>query len=180
VNLRTVLLWIARGIWLVVFVGTVVYSCFKPSPHLLAYKTSAPDFALQDVSGKTVKLSDYRGRVVVLDFWSTWCPACQQTMPEFSAAADSFDGQPVTFIGINTWDDWDSFKSWVPHHWRYSSVHFVYDPNPEGADVANLSYKVTCIPTVYVIDKRGAIADSLDWPDQEQVTDAVNGALNAP
>jgi thiol-disulfide isomerase/thioredoxin len=94
--------WGARTIWLVVVIVTVLYGIFKLIPPLLAAGTRAPGFTLKDNEGKFVRLSNFRGRVVVLDFWSTWCPACQQMMPDFGAAADSFKGQPVTFIGVNT------------------------------------------------------------------------------
>ncbi len=63
------------------------------------------------------------------------------------------------------------------HHSGYASVSYVIDPNPEGADIANLHYGVTGIPTDLVIDKHGVIAASDVCATQDQLTDSVNGAL---
>ncbi len=61
----------------------------------------APEFSLNDLQGNTVTLSALRGRVVVIDFWATWCPPCEFQIPVLSALADAHRGEPVDVIGIS-------------------------------------------------------------------------------
>src|SRR5688572_28929850 len=61
----------------------------------------APDFTGVDLEGKPVSLADYRGRVVMLDFWATWCGPCVQAIPHIQKVANKFADKPVTVLGIN-------------------------------------------------------------------------------
>src|SRR5581483_7631904 len=61
---------------------------------------AAPDFALKDVTGKVYHLSDYRGKVVMLNFWATWCPPCNKEIPEFGELQKEYGAQGLQFLGI--------------------------------------------------------------------------------
>jgi len=150
-------------------------------PPLLAVGTPAPDFTVQDRRGAPVKLSDYKGKIVVLDFWSTWCGPCQMSLPHTNAVAKKFAARGVVVLAVNVWDTKKAFKGWLPQHPRYSAIKFALDPAGRSPDIASM-YHVSGIPTQYVIDKNGRIFKSFvgyDGPTME-LTDALTKASAAP
>jgi len=131
------------------------------APPLLAVGAAAPDFAVQDKAGKTIRLSDYKGKVVVLDFWSTWCGPCQASLPHTSSVARKFAGQNVVVLAVNVWDTQAAFDAWLPKHAEYNAIQFAIDPTKaQGQDVASRLYHVSGIPTQYVISPAGKVTKS--------------------
>ncbi len=129
-------------------------------PPLLTVGTPAPDFTVRDRAGAPVKLSDYRGKVVVLDFWSTWCGPCQQSLPHTNAVAKNA-GKGVVVLAVNVWDTKEAFDGWLPQHPEYSALKFVLDPAGRGPEsIATKVYHVSGIPTQYVLDRNGRIVKS--------------------
>ncbi|HEY3329816.1 MAG TPA: redoxin domain-containing protein [Capsulimonadaceae bacterium] len=149
---------------------------------LLANGTVAPEFAVKDAAGKVVKLSDFAGRVVVIDFWSTWCGPCQQSMPVTNAVAQKYAAKPVTVLAINVWDNQKAFVAWLPKHKKLSAMTFLIDPTEGDDSVASKLYNVSGIPTQYVIDPAGKIAWSgvgFD-PSPKKLEKAIDAALAVP
>src|ERR1700722_8906841 len=70
-----------------------------------AIAESAPGWKLTDVNGKAVKLSDFAGKVVVIDFWATWCPPCREEIPHFISLQDKYKGRGLLIVGISL-DQW--------------------------------------------------------------------------
>lgn len=107
----------------------------------------APDFSLQDINGKTLTLSDYKGKVIILDFWATWCPPCRQEIPEFIELQERYKDDLIV-IGVSL--DRDGPKAVVPFYkengLNYSVVY------ADGA-VVKAYGGVQSIPTTFVIDK---------------------------
>jgi len=122
--------------------------------------TIAPDFTVQDTAGKPVKLSSYRGKVVVIDFWATWCGPCQASLPHTNEVAEKFKGKDVVFLAINTDDSMDAFKSWLPGHKSFDALVFAIDTGTGPKNVAGALYNVTGIPTQFVVNKLGKITNS--------------------
>lgn len=146
-------------------------------PPVLANGTAAPDFTVLDPSGKSVKLSDFRGKVVVLDFWATWCGPCMSALPGTNKVAKAYKDKGVVVLAVNVWDEPGNFKEWVPKHTEYDSILFLLDPNGQKEDIAKTSYKVTGIPTQYVIDARGIIrASFVGAGAEEDLEKAVQAA----
>jgi thiol-disulfide isomerase/thioredoxin len=130
-------------------------------PALLAAGTLAPDFTARDTAGKPVKLSDFRGKVVVLDFWATWCLPCLQSFPHTAAVAKKTAALGVVVLAVNVWDNPAAFKAWVGKHPEFDALTFVVGaPLSQGQDVAAL-YHLSSIPVQYVIGRDGKIMRSL-------------------
>lgn len=114
----------------------------------------APDFTVYDRNGDPVKLSDFRGKPVILNFWASKCPPCRSEMPDFQKAYEEY-GNEIHFVMVNltdgTWDTTDSAKAFVDGLGYTFPVYFDTDN-----DAAN-TYHIYSIPTTYFIDANGSL-----------------------
>jgi thiol-disulfide isomerase/thioredoxin len=126
---------------------------------VLANGTVAPDFTATDASGKPVKLSDYRGKVVVLDFWASWCGPCVASMPHTQEVAKKLaaENAPFVVLAIDNSEKRPDFLKWVQSRSELDKIVFAQVEKP---DIAGESYKVSGIPTQFVIDAQGIIRAS--------------------
>lgn len=124
------------------------------APKPLAVGSDAPDWELQSGEGKTVRLKDLRGNIVLIDFWATWCGPCKMAMPGVQKLHEHFKDQKVKILGISTWENGDKVNDPIKY---MKDQKFTYGLLVEGDDVA-AAYKVRGIPTFYLIDKDGKIA----------------------
>ncbi|MCC6730719.1 MAG: TlpA family protein disulfide reductase [Chthonomonadales bacterium] len=130
----------------------------KPKP-VLADGTVAPDFTAQKWGGGDLKLSDYRGKVVVLDFWATWCGPCQRSMPHVEKVWKAVQGQDVAVLGVCVWDEKPAYEKWVPENKDKYTFQFAYDPaGRSDSSIAGKLFGVSGIPTTFVIDRDGKVA----------------------
>jgi len=121
-------------------------AAFAPHP--------APPFELKDLDGKVVHLSDYAGKVIVLDFFATWCPPCRKEIPMFNDLQKKYADQGVQFLGISLDDEGaEKVKTWMTTHpVAYPIV--MTDPDRKILE----TYDVTsAIPVTFVIDRKGVI-----------------------
>lgn len=123
----------------------------KEDTGLLQKGQNAPDWTLLDASGKKVSLSQLKGKVVLIDFWATWCTPCKMVMPSIQKLHEKYANKGLVVIGINTFErDGDPIKYMKDQKFNYMLLL-------KGDNVAE-SYKVESIPTMYLIDKQGKIA----------------------
>ena len=114
----------------------------------------APDFALKDLSGEEVRLSDYRGTAVLVHFWTTWCPSCRVEMPELQKAQASLGRDRLIVLAVNlTWQD---NRQEVAHMVGDLGLTFPILLDEEG-QVALTGYRVSVLPTSVFVDPAGKI-----------------------
>jgi thiol-disulfide isomerase/thioredoxin len=116
-------------------------------------RLAAPDFSLPDLDGKPHTLSEYRGKVVVLNFWATWCPACKEELPSLQKLARSYRDRGLIVVAIS---DEPTFviRSFVQ---AFGVVDDFVSLRDAKRSVFN-SYRVVAIPTTYLIAKDGTKA----------------------
>jgi thiol-disulfide isomerase/thioredoxin/outer membrane lipoprotein-sorting protein len=144
--------------------GTFVWAVPKDAvedkgPALLARGVVAPDFTAFTPDGKPVKLSDFKGKVVILDFWATWCGPCQVSMPHLEKVYRQVKTQDVVVLAVCVWDQKAEYDKWVAAKKGTYTFLTAFDPAGRGANnIAKALYKVEGIPTQYIIDREGKIA----------------------
>ena len=111
----------------------------------------AEDFTLGDVDGKTVKLSSLRGKVVLLDFWATWCGPCRIEMPSIQKLHREFKARGLIVLGINYGEDLDRVRPFLAKN-KYDFRILL-----DRQRLVGESYQVTGIPALFIIDKTGTI-----------------------
>lgn len=120
-----------------------------------SWSPDSMDFTVLDESGNQVKLSDFHGKPIVLNFWASWCPPCRAELPDFEAACKKYDGK-VTFLMVNLTDGKretvEVAKTFVESQGYTFPVYF--DTTYEAA----YKYGVSSIPQTYFIDAEGNVA----------------------
>jgi peroxiredoxin len=131
------------------------YSADWPSVKEEKDRKKAPEFTLKDATGEVVKLSDYRGKVVLLNFWATWCGPCEIEIPWFIEFQREYKDRDFAVLGVSL--DEDGWKSVRPFVLR-EKVNYRVMITSEMVD--QLYGGVDSLPTTFVIDREGRVASS--------------------
>ncbi len=116
-------------------------------------RNQAPDFSLKDADGRTVKLSDYRGKIVLLNFWATWCGPCKIEIPWFVDFEQRYKDRGFAVIGISMDEEgWEIVKPYI------ESKKVNYRVVIGTDEVADLYGGVSSLPTSFLLDRNGKIA----------------------
>jgi len=111
----------------------------------------APDFTLPAVDGSMVKLSDYEGKVIMVDFWATWCPPCQEMLPVLSKLHKRFSMEGLVILGVSL--DQEGLGLLGPYVYENRIPYKVL----MGNDEVKKGFGVTSIPTLFMIDREGRL-----------------------
>lgn len=112
----------------------------------------APDFFLRDLKGRSVSLTSLRGKVLVINFWATWCPPCRDEIPYLNILHDQYKNRGVRVLGIST----DPSDARVEDFINFNPIDYTVLMDRDGS-VAR-KYRAYSIPTTFIIDKDGIIA----------------------
>lgn len=138
--------------------------------QLLAAGTPAPDFTAATPTGQPIKLSDFKGKIVILDFWATWCGPCQASMPGLQKIYNQIKSQNVVVLSLNVWDAKDPFDTWIEKNSgsKYNFT-FAYDAAGRGkTSIASEKFNVSGIPTMYIIGTDGKVKASIVGSENEK------------
>jgi thiol-disulfide isomerase/thioredoxin len=114
----------------------------------------APPLKMTRLDGSTTLLSSLQGKVVLLNFWATWCPPCNDEMPELVAIAKAYESKGVVFVAANQEEPDEAVGhvgAWLEHHPEVRPYVVFTDP------AAGVDFLVRALPTTYVIDAKGKV-----------------------
>ena len=136
----------------------------------------APDFELKDGSGKLVRLSDYRGKVVLLDFWATWCGPCNIEIPWFEEFERTYKDKGFAVLGVSMDDDgWKAITPFVAE--KKINYRILLGNDKTGDQYGGLE----ALPTTFMIDREGRIAKTfVGLSDKKEFEDVIQKLLQAP
>ena len=137
----------------------------------------APEFTMTDIEGREVSLGDFRGKVIMLDFWASWCPPCLREMPHMKAMKERFVGEEdLVFVYISIDTDEEAWRNAVDRL-ALKGVHFNTPGRERGVPPL---YNVKWIPTFYVIGRDGNIFDNRPpMPSSGDLDEVLRQALGA-
>lgn len=169
----------------VAMIGLLAYSLFAPEDARLGANgrinssgalitengRTAPDFAVEQFDGSTFSLAEQRGKIVVVNFWASWCGPCRDETPLLTAAVPQLDAD-VVLIGINVWDSREEAEAFVD----YYRMNYAVAEDPDGAIAVD--YGLTGVPETFVIDANGKIVARLPGPitSLQQLRDMIAAA----
>ncbi len=131
----------------------------------VAGNRDAPDFNLEDQNGKFLKMSDYKGKVVIVNFWATWCPPCRKEMPSMQRAWEILKNEDIMMLAINVGEDSDQIFAFTAEY----PVEFPLLMDIDSSVIRQ--WKVRGLPTTFIVSPAGkivyqAIGDR-DWDSAE-------------
>lgn len=133
--------------------GTKTNAASKRESAAESARKPAPNFTLKDENGTNVSLADYKGKVVLLNFWATWCGPCQVEIPWFMQFEQQFKSQGFAVLGVSMDDDgWQAVKPFITSHKVNYRILLGNDV------VGNLYGGLDALPTSFVVDREGRLA----------------------
>jgi cytochrome c biogenesis protein CcmG/thiol:disulfide interchange protein DsbE len=131
-------------------------SCSKPRElKSEAQRQAAPNFTLKDADGNPVRLTDYRGKVVLVNFWATWCGPCEVEIPWFVEFEQKYKDQGFAVLGLSMDDDgWKAVRPYVASHKINYRVMI-------ASEIVSQQFgDIEALPTSFVLDRQGRIANN--------------------
>jgi thiol-disulfide isomerase/thioredoxin len=143
------------------------------SHHLteVAEPQLAKNFTFKDLDGKTRTLSDYRGKVVLVNFWATWCPPCRREMPSLERLNQKLQGEPFIILAVDQWESYDLVFAFTGQLDPQPTFPILFDSKSQ----ASKQWDVKGLPASFIVDKKGRVVyramggREFDHPEIEQL-----------
>jgi cytochrome c biogenesis protein CcmG, thiol:disulfide interchange protein DsbE len=145
----------AKTILLLFFISALFLGCETNGE---TKEVKAPDFTLEDLSGKSISLSQYAGSIVILDFWATWCPPCRMSIPELVKLQDDYRDKGLVILGISV-DSADTKNAYLTDFKEKYSINYPIlriDDKTTGKYFGNSEFS---IPTLFIVNRNGIVVD---------------------
>ena len=178
-SVRRRLIVLLGGLAILVFAfGMVWLQSSKYEP--LVVGMTAPNFSLPDLQGKTQRLTDYRGKVVFLNFWATWCKPCKEEMPSMQVLWDNLKNQDFMMLAVSM-DRVTTTKD-IPSFVETLKLSFPILTDSWGQ--TDKRYKLMGVPETYIIDQNGVLREKVigprDWTRRESIETIVRMLQKQP
>ncbi len=147
--------------WLLTAMPALAGNLLTPVPG----KPVAPGYRLPDMDGESHKLDELKGKVVIVNFWATWCPPCRRELPSMNRAWKKVKGEGIVIVGVNVGEDEDTVFAFNGEY----PIDFPVLLDQEGEVIAR--WPVKGLPTTFVVDPEGRIVyraiGGRDWDDDK-------------
>ncbi len=141
---------------------TVAQQPTAAEPQTIAKGMEAPDFTLQDLNGEERSLSDFRGKVVMLNFWASWCGFCQSEIPHMKTVYAEYAEQGFEIVAVSMGEDPEGLRQFAAEN----GMEFVILPDVNG--VTAVPYQIQSIPKSYFLDEEGVVRAIYSGAIQEE------------
>jgi len=145
----------------VLLISSAIFSSslYAREPEIIPGKTPAPVLRLPDLAGKPVDLQDFKGQVVLVNFWASWCPPCREEMPSLWKLQDEVRGKPFRVVAVNMAETKVEVNTFLADVMKRD---FVVLMDRDSTSIQH--WKVPAFPTSYIIDKHGRLRYRLFGP----------------
>jgi len=144
--------------------------------QVLGQRIDPRDFTLPLLTGGNATLSSYRGKVVILNFWATWCPPCRVEMPSMETLYQRFNAQGLEILAVDIGENASTVQQFI------RSAGYTFPVLLDSANRVSSVYGIEAIPTTYIIDREGKIigrvVGSIMW-DNQRVIAAIDALLKS-
>lgn len=168
---------VVKATAIIVILGAAVYFAVRQhDARPVAIGDPAPDFSVPALPSGSVDLKSYRGQIVVLNLWATWCPPCVEETPSLVQFAEKMKAHGVVVLGISVDEDSSALQNFVQEN------HIAYPIGRDPDRSLSARYGTVQFPETYILDRRGRLAEKVigatDWNDdrmQNFVLDLARG-----
>jgi thiol-disulfide isomerase/thioredoxin len=168
---------LTKGRLLFLLLIALVANASADLPTRLSPLMDAPELQLLDMGGQTVSLSELSGKVVLINFWATWCPPCLKELPSMQRLWESFEGQPFRLLAVNVGEGHDDIFAFTGTFETELTFQFLLD---ESMAVTR-RWPITALPTTFIVNKQGQIVSKVlgekDWGNKDvaqQIRDLID------
>lgn len=163
-----------KGWWAGLAVGLLVAATGRAADFEARPASPAPELAARELGGAPRTLADYRGKVVLLNFWASWCPPCLREMPSLERLREKMAGRPLEILALDSAETREEVSAYLAR----MKLGFTVLLDPDGSNTRR--WKVFALPTTFLIDADGRVRQVLKGPtewDEGEALQAVESLL---
>jgi len=156
-NIKRILGWVAAASILVALLGMIAVKLIQVQQGQVS-SGSAPDFTLNTFDGKQISLQSLRGKVVVLNFWASWCKPCEEEAADLEAFHKAYKDKGVVMLGADYVDTEKEALAYI------KKFNITYPMGPDLGTKMSQAYRIKGVPETFVIDKQGQLIKVIVGP----------------